>query len=92
MGESMKFEMSRFIKSICSLVFSQVLIKVFGMIYTLYLTNKVGFGDKGNAIYMSGYQIYSLMLTVSSIGIPNAMAKLIAEKEVLRDFKNAKRN
>ncbi len=91
MGESMKFEMSRFIKSICSLVFSQVLIKVFGMIYTLYLTNKVGFGDKGNAIYMSGYQIYSLMLTVSSIGIPNAMAKLIAEKEVLRDFKNAKR-
>lgn len=91
LGEVMKFEMSRFIKSICSLVFSQVLIKVFGMIYTLYLTNKVGFGDKGNAIYMSGYQIYSLMLTVSSIGIPNAMAKLIAEKEVLRDFKNEKR-
>lgn len=91
LGENMKFEMSRFIKSICSLLLSQVLIKIFGMFYTLYLTNKVGFGDKGNAIYMSGYQIYSLMLTVSSIGIPNAIAKLIAEKEVLRDFKNSKR-
>lgn len=87
----MKFEISRFIKSVCSLVFSQILIKIFGMIYTLYITNKTGFGDRGNAIYMSGYQIYSLMLTVSSIGIPNAMAKLIAEKEVLRDFKNSKR-
>ena len=41
----MKFEISRFIKSVCSLVFSQILIKIFGMIYTLYITNKTGFGD-----------------------------------------------
>lgn len=87
----MKIKTSIFIKSIISLIFSQVLIKIFGLIYTLYLTNKNGFGDRGNAIYMSGYQIYSLMLTVSSIGIPNAIAKLVAEKEALRDFKNSKR-
>lgn len=87
----MKFEMSIFLKSICSLIFSQVLIKIFGLVYTLYITNKTGFGDKGNAIYMSGYQIYSLMLTVSSIGIPNAIAKLVAEKVALRDYRNEKR-
>lgn len=87
----MKFNMSIFLKSICSLIFSQMLIKIFGLVYTLYITNKTGFGDKGNAIYMGGYQIYSLMLTVSSIGIPNAIAKLVAEKEVLRDYKGEKK-
>ena len=87
----MKLSTSRFIKSIVSLIFSQAIIKVFGLVYTLYITNKTGFGDKGNAIYMSGYQIYLLILTISMIGIPNSMSKLIAEKEALRDFRNQKR-
>ena len=61
------------------------------MIYTLYLTNKDGFGDEGNAIYMSGYQIYALLLTISSIGIPNAIAKLISEKNSIKDYINRDR-
>ena len=82
----MKLSTSRFIKSIVSLIFSQAIIKVFGLVYTLYITNKTGFGDKGNAIYMSGYQIYAMLLTVSSIGVPNAIAKLISEKNSQKDF------
>ena len=38
------------------------MIKIFGVIYSIYITNKTGFGDAGNAIYMSGYQIYALLL------------------------------
>ena len=63
------------------LLISQVLVKIFGLLYKLYLANKNGFGDVGNAIYNSGYQIYALLLTVSSIGVPNAVAKLIAENK-----------
>lgn len=66
------------------LIFSQILIKILGLIHTLYLTNKNGFGDVGNAIYSSGYQIYSLLLTVSSIGVPNAISKLVAERVAIR--------
>ena len=87
----MKIIISDFIGGIVSLVFSQVLIKIFGIIYSLYLTNRAGFGDTGNAIYMSGYQIYALLLTVSSIGVPNAIAKLISEKRALNDYINAER-
>ena len=65
--------------SIISLLVSQCMVKVFGLIYKLYLANKEGFGDAGNAIYNSGYQIYALLLTISSIGVPNAVAKLVAE-------------
>lgn len=87
----MNFKISNFLKGIISLVISQVLIKIFGVIYTLYITNKNGFGDAGNAIYMSGYQIYALLLTISSIGVPNAISKIISEKKSIKDNVNEKR-
>ena len=82
---------SDFIDGIISLVFSQILIKIFGVIYSIYITNKTGFGDEGNAIYMSGYQIYALLLTISSIGVPNAISKMISEKNSINDYINKER-
>lgn len=87
----MNLKISNFLKGIISLVISQILIKIFGVIYTLYITNKSGFGDQGNAIYMSGYQIYALLLTISSIGVPNAISKIISEKKSIKDTVNEKR-
>lgn len=72
-------------------MFSQVIIKILGLIYSMYLTNREGFGDSGNAIYMGGYQIYALLLTLSSIGVPNAISKLIAERVAKGDRKGADR-
>lgn len=80
-----------FMQGVLTLMVSQVLIKILGLVYTLYLTNREGFGDKGNAIYASGYQIYALLLTISSIGVPNAIAKLVSEKVALGDHKGANR-
>lgn len=73
------------------LIFSQIIIKLVGLIYKLYLTNKDGFGDKGNAVFGSGFQIYALFLTISSIGVPNAISKLISEKNAVGDIKGAYR-
>lgn len=87
----MKTKINDFSSGIISLIISQILIKVFGVIYSIYMTNKTGFGDEGNAIYMSGYQIYALLLTVSSIGVPNAISKLISEKISLKDYTNSNR-
>ncbi len=84
-------KVNNFFAGIFSLLISQVLVKIFGVLYSLYLTNKVGFGDEGNAIYMSGYQIYALLLTLSSIGVPNAISKLISEKNSIGDYKNEER-
>ncbi len=73
------------------LMLSQVIIKIVGLIYKLYLTNKDGFGDKGNAIYGSAFQIYALFLTISSIGVPNAVSKLVSSKVAIGDNKEAYR-
>lgn len=73
------------------LMFSQVIIKIVGLIYKIYLTNKEGFGDRGNAIYSSAFQIYAIFLTVSSIGVPNAISKLVSSKVAVGDNKEAYR-
>ena len=86
-----KKESQSFTKGIIILLISQFLVKVMGLAYRLYLTNKEGFGDAGNAIYSSGFQIYTLFLTISSIGVPNAVSKLISEKLSIGDERNAKR-
>lgn len=80
-----------FMQGVVTIMFSQILIKILGLIYTLYLTNREGFGDAGNAIYASGYQIYALLLTISSIGVPNAISKLVSERLALGDSKGANR-
>ncbi|MCI9366037.1 MAG: oligosaccharide flippase family protein [Clostridia bacterium] len=73
-----------FMKSVLVLMISQVFIKLLGFVYRVYLTNRDGFGDEGNAIYSGGYQIYALLLTISSIGVPNAISKLVSERVAVR--------
>lgn len=89
--DKLKNYKENFLTGIVSLMFSQVFIKILGMVHSVYLTNKNGFGDTGNAIYMSGYQIYILVLTICSIGVPNTISKLVAEKIGEGDFYNSKR-
>lgn len=80
-----------FMQGVLTLIFSQLLIKLLGLVYSLYLTNREGFGDKGNGIVAAGYQIYAMLLTISSIGVPNAISKLVSERIAIGDHKGAHR-
>ena len=80
-----------FSQAVVTLVISQILIKMLGLVYTLYLTNRESFGDRGNGILASGYQIYAMLLTISSIGVPNAISKLVSERVAIGDNKGAHR-
>ena len=65
---------------------AQIAVKLLGMLYRMVITNIDGFGDAGNGFYSAGFQIYTLLLAVSSIGIPNAVSKLISEKAAAADY------
>ncbi len=80
-----------FMMNVLTVVFSQVVIKLLGFLYRVVTTNIEGFGDAGNGYYNYGYQIYVLLLAISSVGIPNAIAKLVSEKCATDDFKGAYR-
>lgn len=89
--KNLKIKTERFMTNVIVVMFSQIVIKLVGLVYKIYLTNKEGFGDEGNAIYGSGYQIYALLLLISSIGIPSAIAKLVSAKIAKEDYKGAYR-
>ena len=80
-----------FMQGVVTLIFSQLLIKVLGLVYNLYLTNREGFGDQGNGIVSASYQIYAVLLTISSTGVPNAISKLVSERVAIGDHKGAYR-
>lgn len=80
-----------FMKNVIILMCSEILVKVLGMIYKLVITNMEGFGNTGAGYYASGYQIYALLLTLSSIGIPSVISKLVSERLAIGDKTGAQR-
>ena len=48
--------------------------------YNLIIINIPGFGDIGNGYRTAGFQIYTMLLAISSVGIPNAISKMVSEK------------
>ncbi len=82
----MKQEKKSFMINVAIVMFSQIAVKLLGMIYRVVITNIPGFGDLGNGYLNVGYQIYTLLLAISSIGIPNAISKMTSEKIAVNDY------
>lgn len=89
--KKVKNKANSFMKNVLILISAEVLVKVLGLIYKLIITNIEGFGDAGVGYYAAGYQIYSLMLTLSSIGIPSVISKLVSERLATGDKAGAQR-
>lgn len=66
-----------------------ILVKIIGVLYRSPLTSLIG--DEGNGYYSVAYNIYIIILMLSSYNIPAAVSKLIAEKLALGQYKNAHR-
>lgn len=66
-----------------------ILVKIIGILYRSPLTSLIG--DEGNGYYSSAYNIYIIILMLSSYNIPAAVSKLIAEKLALGQHRNAHR-
>ena len=60
-----------------ALAIGGLITKVIGALYRIPLTNLLG--AEGIGIYQMVFPLYCLLLTVSSTGVPNGIAKLIAE-------------
>ena len=80
-----------FMANVAMVMFSQIAVKLLGMIYRVVITNISGFGDLGNGYLNAGFQVYTLLLAISSVGIPNAIAKMTAERNAVGDFRGAHR-
>ena len=85
----MAIKKQTFMKGVLVIMISQILIKIFGFIYRIVLTNVEGFSDVGNSYYGAGYKVYSFILAVATMGIPNTISKLVSEKLAVGDNRGA---
>ena len=84
-----KVKSQTFVKGIIILFFSQIIIKLLGFVYRVVITGMEGFGDMGNSYYGAAFQFYTAILAISTVGVPSAVAKLVAEKVAVKDFRGA---
>ena len=64
-----------------------ILVRIIGILYRIPMSNMLG--DAGNGIYSVAFGIYNVTLTLASSSLPLAVSKLIAQRSILQEHKNA---
>ena len=78
-----------FMGGVTVLAISTVLVKICGALYKIPLGNILG--DEGIAHFNTAYNIYSVLLTISTAGLPLALSKLVSEANSLGRTNQARR-
>lgn len=68
---------------------ASIICRIIGLLYKSPLTGIIG--DEGNGYYGTAYTIYTIILLVSSYSIPSAIAKVLAQRLALKEYRNAQR-
>lgn len=66
-----------------------IISRIIGLLYRSPLQRVIG--NLGMGYYNTAYNFYTIVLMVSSYSIPSAMSKVIAQKLVVRQYRNAHR-
>lgn len=69
------------------LAIASIVSRVIGLIYRIPLTNIIG--KMGNDYYGTAYEIYNLLLIISSYSIPLAVSKVVAARMANQEHRNA---
>ena len=78
-----------FLKGAAILAVAGIAVRLIGALYRIPLQHIVGL--EGIALYQMAYPVYSLLLTLSTAGIPGAISKLVSERAVYGDWSGARR-
>ena len=65
---------------------ASIVVRIIGLLYQSPLTAIIG--DEGNGYYSLAYNIYTIILLISSYSIPSAISKIMAQKLALGEYRN----
>lgn len=68
---------------------ASILVRVIGLAYRIPMTNILG--SEGNGIYSISFNIYNIVLILSSYSLPLAVSKMIAAKNVQKKYRESYR-
>lgn len=77
-----------FLQGAALLAMAVAIVKVIGAIYKIPL--KLIIGDVGFSYFNTAYDIYTLLLTISTAGLPIAMSRMISQAHSLGQFNREK--
>lgn len=80
-----KIKKNTFINGAFVITLGIILTKILGVIYVVPFHAIVG--EKGGALYSYAYTIYLLFVSISTVGIPLAISKLVSEYQALGYYK-----
>jgi stage V sporulation protein B len=80
---------TNFIKQAGILALAGIICRIIGILYRRPLTQLLG--KEGLGYYSMAYNVYMIILLVSSYSIPSAISKEISKKLIIKDFKNAQK-
>ena len=89
MGSQRNSRRSNFIVQGGILATAGIISRLIGLLYRVPLTNIIG--DEGNGLYAAAFQIYSIMLLISSYSLPLAVSKLVSSRAAKGQYKNARK-
>ncbi|MCL2873581.1 MAG: polysaccharide biosynthesis protein [Defluviitaleaceae bacterium] len=85
----MESRKSSFVKQASILAAAGIIARIIGFLYRVPLTNLIG--DEGIGLSSWGYNIYMLLLIISSAGLPAAISKMVSERIAVKRYKDAHR-
>lgn len=66
-----------------------ILVRIIGMLYRMPLNDIIG--KQGNGYYTSAYNVYNILLILSSYSMPVAISKMISSRLARGEYKNCRR-
>lgn len=84
---SKKKKSSGFVLQAGILAAAGIISRIIGLLYGVPLTRIIS--DEGNGYYSTAYNIYAIILLISTFSIPMAVSKLISAKLAFKEYKNA---
>ncbi len=88
MGRQAKRD-SNFMEQGAILAVASIVVRIIGLVYRIPLNNILG--EKGVAYYGVAFDVYSILLLLSSYSLPLAVSKMVARRVTLGQFRNTKR-
>lgn len=71
------------------LAMAGIFVRIIGLVYRIPMLNIIG--DEAYGIYSAAYNVYNIMLVLSSYGLPMAVSKLISDRLAKKHYRDAKK-
>ena len=78
-----------FLHGAALLAIATAIVKVIGALYKIPL--KMVIGDQGYSYFCTAYDIYSVLLMISTTGLPVAMSRMISQSSALGHYRQVRR-